>query len=237
VSALAHYLEEAGIPSVAIALIRPQAERTRPPRALWVPFELGRPLGPPSDPAFQRRVILAALGMLELSGGPVVLQDFPDDDPREARDPQWHPPVPAAAPDGADRAALAAALIAEMHALAPSYAWSCTTRQRSTVGLSGLAPAAFGDYIAAWLRGEPPQSPVDDMSAPLALRFAIDDLKAYALEAAIARGRPSSAQLGDWFWQQSACGAAIRALRERFLATGDERQQAVAAFFVPALRV
>jgi len=66
VSALGHYLEEEGIPTVAISLIRAQTENTKPPRALWVPFELGRPLGPPSDPAFQKRVILAALRLLEV---------------------------------------------------------------------------------------------------------------------------------------------------------------------------
>jgi len=64
VSALGHYLEEAGIATVAISLIRPQTEHTKPPRALWVPFELGRPFGPPNDPPFQRRVILAALRLL-----------------------------------------------------------------------------------------------------------------------------------------------------------------------------
>jgi hypothetical protein len=53
VSALAHFSEEEGIPAVAIALIRPQAEKTRPPRALCVPFELGRPLGPPNDRRFR----------------------------------------------------------------------------------------------------------------------------------------------------------------------------------------
>ena len=86
-SALGHYLEEEGIGSVAIALIRPQAEKTRPPRALWVPFELGRPIGPPGDPVFQKRVILTALQMLVGTGGPVRIADFPDDDPREATDP------------------------------------------------------------------------------------------------------------------------------------------------------
>ena len=39
-SALGHYLEEEGIATVAVVLIRPQAEKTKPPRALWVPFEL-----------------------------------------------------------------------------------------------------------------------------------------------------------------------------------------------------
>ena len=94
-SALGHYLEEEGIASVAIALIRPQAENTRPPRALWVPFELGRPIGPPSDAAFQKRVILAALGLVEAVKQASLIVDFPDDDPREAPDPAWRPPIAA----------------------------------------------------------------------------------------------------------------------------------------------
>jgi len=236
VSALGHYLEEEGIATVAIALIRPQAENTRPPRALFVPFELGRPIGPPSDPAFQKRVILTALRMLIASGGPVLIDDFPDDDPREAPDPDWRPPVGGTAIPS-DVGPLAAAVETELRALAPAYAESCTKRGRSTVGLSTLAPAACGEYLAAWLRGERPSSPVDDMSPALTLRFVIDDLKAFALEAAIASGKPSSKQLGDWLWDETALGAALQVLRRDCLAGDDERLKAVAAFFVPALRV
>ena len=91
-SALGHYLEEEGLATVGISLIWPQTENTRPPRALWVPFELGRPFGPSSDPAFQKRVILAALRLVEREDGPVIVEDFPDDDPRARPDPGWHPP-------------------------------------------------------------------------------------------------------------------------------------------------
>jgi len=76
VSALGHYLEEEGIATVVIALIRPQAENTRPPRALWVPFELGRPIGPPGDAAFQKRVILAALGIGGVAPKAVTFPSF-----------------------------------------------------------------------------------------------------------------------------------------------------------------
>jgi hypothetical protein len=241
VSALGHYLEEEGIATVAIALIRPQAENTRPPRALWVPFELGRPIGPPSDPAFQRRVILAALGMLVDGGGPVRIVDFFDDDPRETPDPNWQAPL-SFRPNPPSRvgvgAGLAGAVEAELRALAPAYVASCTRRERSTVGLAGLAPAACGEYLAAWLRGERLTSPVGDMSPALALRFVLDDLKAYALEAALSLGtRPSSKQLGDWLWNETALGAAVQGLRGDFLAGGDERLKQLAFFFVPALRV
>ena len=161
-SALEHYLEEEGIATVAIALIRPKAERTKPPRALWVPFELGRPLGPPSDAAFQRGVLLAALHMLVEGGGPVRIADFADDD-RRAR--------------------------------------------------PGFSP-------------------------PLILRFAVDDLKAYVLEAAAAGpAKPSSRQLGDWLWNETVLGAGLQVLRRTILAGDDERLKAAAAFFVPALRV
>ena len=76
------------------------------------------------------------------------------------------------------------------------------------------------------------------MSPGLALRFAIDDLKAFALEAALAAGgKPSSKQLADWLWNETALGAAFQALRREILAGDDERLKTVAAFFVPALRV
>ena len=231
-SALGHYLEEAGIASVAIALIRPQAERTRPPRALWVPFELGRPIGPPGDAAFQRRVILAALGLLNAPKTDSLIVDFPDDDPREAPDDSWRPPISPALGQAADT------LEEELLALAPAYAASCTQRGRSTVGLSGLSPAACGAFMAAWLRGEGPESPVEGMSPMLALRFAADDLKAFEREAALAGGgRPSSKQLGDWLWGRTALAAALDTIRRRLSAGDDERGKLVAPFFVPALRV
>ncbi|HEX3535357.1 MAG TPA: hypothetical protein VHU15_01185 [Stellaceae bacterium] len=233
-SALGHFIEEEGIATVAIALIRPQAERTRPPRALWVPFELGRPLGPPSDPEFQRRVILAALWLLERKDGPVLLVDFPDDDPREAADHSWHSPR-----TGGARGDLAAALEAEIAELAPAYRQSCAERGRTTVGLTSLTPTEAASYVAAWLRGPPPSaSPVAELSPVLCLRFAVDDLKAYALEAAIAGGaKPSSKQLGDWLWNDSAIGAAVRALRVQLMASDDERAKLIGTMFmVPGVR-
>ena len=71
--ALAHMLEERGFSTVAIASVRAQAEKTRPTRALWTTSQLGRPLGEPSDALFQRRVLLAALGLLERTDGPVII--------------------------------------------------------------------------------------------------------------------------------------------------------------------
>ena len=93
--------------------------------------------------------------------------------------------------------------------------------------------------IAGWLRGEALTSPREGFSPPLMLRFAVDDLKAYYLEAGAAgAAKPSSRQLGDWFWNQTAAGAALYAMRAADLASSDERLKLIAGnFMVPAARV
>ena len=237
-SALGHYLEEDGIATVAIALIRPQAENTRPPRALWVPFELGRPFGPPGDAAFQKRVLLVALNMLDEGDGPVRIIDFPDDDPRVTPDPAWRPPFVSAMVAGGTAEALAEELLAEVVRLQEAHQRWMAQYGRSTVGLSGLPIAACAHYVADWLSGKAPPSPRDGFSAPLILRFAVDDLKAYFLEAAAETGRPSSRQLGDWLWNQTATGKALHALRQQLMANEDERLRLIVAnFMVPAARL
>jgi hypothetical protein len=237
VSALGHYLEEEGIATVAISLIRPQTEKTKPPRALWVPFELGRPFGAPSDPAFQRRVLLTALQMLERPVGPVVIDDFPEDDPRAISDPTWRPPyTPAVTATGQS---LAAQLENEILLLRGSHELWVSKNSRTTVGLSGLSIEQCTQYVADWLRGKAPPSPFEHFSAPLMLRFAVDDVKAFCLEAACTTfGKPSSQQLGDWLWNKTATGAAIQALRVALLESEDERLKLIVSnFIVPAPRV
>jgi hypothetical protein len=239
VSALGHYLEEEGIATVAISLIRPQTEHTRPPRALWVPFQLGRPFGPPGDAVFQRRVVLAALGMLERAAGPVVIEDFPDDDPRERDDPAWRPPLLPSAPVGRSPGALPAPLAAEVVLLADKHHRFVAEHRRTTVGLSGLSPPQLAERIGAWLRGHQPPSPRDGVSSLLLLRFAADDLKAYCLEAAAAGpARPSARQLVGWFWRETVAGAALIALRHLLLASDSERVRLIAGnFLVPPAHV
>jgi hypothetical protein len=239
VSALGHYIEEEGIATVAISLIRPQTENTKPPRALWVPFELGRPFGPPNDPAFQKRVVLAALRLLESDNGPVLIEDFPDDDPRARPDPEWRPPLIGAGTKDRSAEGLAAALEAEINLLQEAHARWVAQHRRTTVGISGLSMIACAHYVADWLRALAPASPREGFSAPLLLRFAVDDVKAYCLEAAAAgSSKPSSRQLTDWFWNETDIGAAIQALRGAYLTSTDERLKLIAGnFLVPAGRV
>jgi hypothetical protein len=76
VSLVAAEIERGGIATVALVLLRRVAERVRPPRALALPFRHGFPLDRPDAPRRQRRVMEAALSLLEREGPPPLLVDY-----------------------------------------------------------------------------------------------------------------------------------------------------------------
>jgi hypothetical protein len=216
VSALAHWLEDEGIATTLIALFRPHAERVAPPRALWVPFELGRPLGPPGDAAFQRRVLEATLGLLERDDGPSIIEDFPDDDPDAAGDPGWSCPVQV----GADT------LESELEQVRPHYERARGRYGRTTVGVCGVPVEAAAAYVAAYARDENAERPRSGMAPASLMRFCADDLKAFYLEAAgSGEGRPCSRQLSDWFWHETLAGRTLHAIFEGSAASADRQRQ------------
>ena len=48
------------------------SEAVVPPRALWVPFALGRPLGAIDDSEFQKNVMRTAFGLLDTAVEPTI---------------------------------------------------------------------------------------------------------------------------------------------------------------------
>ena len=139
-SALAYFLEDEGLPTVAVSVIRLQSERFGNPRSLWVPFELGRPLGTPNNALFQKDVIRSALELLEIPAGPVLLVDYPHEDPSAADRDDWHPPLSFAEtlPNPSDSVQFATALEDEMQTLAPLYHAFVAGNRRTMVGVSGM---------------------------------------------------------------------------------------------------
>ena len=229
-------LEERGFSTVAIASVRAQAEKTRPPRALWTSSQLGRPLGEPGDASFQRRVLLTALGLLERPDGPVILEDFTEEPPGWRDTPEWRAPLLAGSTDrleGAD--AWAAAFGAELSALLPLWRTAQTRFGRTTVGLSFQAPAAWPRFATRLLAGELPVVPELTTSA-LSLRMLCDDIKALYGEAAQAEGpAPSAHQIDEWFWQRTVAGRLLIALRAAAMASDNNALKTVGGrFFVPA---
>lgn len=65
-------IEYVGITTVSISLLREITEKIKPPRALFVPFALGYPLGEPNNPELQTRVMHAAFALLGRNDVPVL---------------------------------------------------------------------------------------------------------------------------------------------------------------------
>ena len=230
-SALAYFLEDEGLPTVAISLIRVQTEKVGNPRSLWVPFELGRPLGPPNHPQFQTGVLTAALQLLTAGPGPVILEDFPQDDPTAIDRDGWHRPfdLPEVQPNVGDQAALEGALKREVAEVIPYYQRFLAANHRTTVGISGLDIERCVSYLASYLAGPTPFSAIPSVAPVEALRWAIDDVKAYYLEAmSVGSEIPSSRQMQGWFWDRTLAARTIIRLREKLLASDDDRSKAIA---------
>ncbi|MBS0641833.1 MAG: hypothetical protein U1E70_23525 [Acetobacteraceae bacterium] len=217
-------LEEQGFATVALASVRPQAEKTRPPRALWSAAPLGRPLGVPGDAAYQTRMIQAALALLERTDGPVILEDFPHDPPA-GDNPAWVPPALMSAPGFA----------AELKALMPWWEQARQRFGRTTVGLSGVPPEDWPAMTGSFLNGGLPTLPLLDTPA-LALRFLCDDIKALYGEAAQALGpAPSPTQIDTWFWRRTEAGTLLQELRKAAMASENNGLKTVGGrFLVPA---
>ncbi|HSI00553.1 MAG TPA: hypothetical protein VLA02_08125 [Reyranella sp.] len=193
--------------------MREHTETIRPPRALWVTFELGRPLGIPDDAPFQRRVVKAALDLLARTDGPLIA-DYPEEVPEVTDFSGWACPINLA-PSETD------SLAAEIDRLATWYDQSVARLGRTTVGVSGLDMPAAGALVSRALAGDLPEAQP--------LKEAIDDLRAYYLEAASAFPDPGSAATRKkWFWDETALAKAILALQPTLAASADPQHKILA---------
>ncbi len=215
---LARFLEEEGLPTTQISLIRLNTEKIKPPRALWVPFELGRPLGIPNDPAFQKRVLVAALKLLEAKKGPVLV-DYPEDAPATEE------PVILACPyvppevetDVNEMEKLCRDLKREMTSLRPWYDRALKERKRTAVGVSKLSQKETAGFLCSFLIEGRPQNPREDVPFDKELRYTADDLKAFYYEAITAQpgaDRLSGEAIEKWFWEDTIAAKVLRAVKE-----------------------
>lgn len=195
---------------MGISLVREHTEVVRPPRALWVTFELGRPFGVPDDPPFQRRVLKAALDLLARTDGP-VFADHVEHAPEVTDFNGWSCPI-SLAPAAVD------SLAAEIDRLATWYDKARAAHGRTTVGVSGLDMPAAGALVTRALASELPEAQ--------SLKEAIDDLRAYYLEAASAFPDPgTSATRKKWFWEETKLAEALLMLQPRLAASSDAQHK------------
>ena len=213
-----------------ISLIRIHTERTKPPRALWVPFELGRPLGVPNDAAFQKRVLMAAFALFEATEGPVLI-DYPAGVPESVLEldadamsgmvcPIDLPTLPDAT---APTSEMGQALMREIHSLVPWYDLAVRTRGRTTVGPSGLSIEDAAKFFVAFLEDQTVSAPRDDLPKGRILKLAYEDIKAYYGEAiTLQPGYDSSVRVENWLFNETVFGKALWTLRDICRASDDE---------------
>jgi hypothetical protein len=183
-------------------------------------------------PEFQRRVLQTAIDLLERMDGPVLIEDFPDEEPGKDGEAAW------TGPELLGPAGIQLRLADELQRLRPVYERAVSSRGRSTVGLSGLAIEDAVDYLVACMTGRPPEGRSALYSPVQLMRFAADDVKAFWMEAASFIGKPSSGQLADWFWERTAAGSHLIELRSRALASDSPSFKAVGSgLLVPGARI
>ncbi len=226
---LAQYIEAAGIATTQVSLIRLHTERIRPPRALWVPFELGRPFGVPGDADFQHRVLAAALGLLGEPSGPVIA-DFREEAPTEATDSMdgWACPMPVRVTDKA-AGNPDAPLLAEIASL---QQWHDLFRERRGHTTIGACPVNIGDIARGLTRMLDGKAPLEVMPEGLTaaqfVKLGSEDLKAFYTESALAMpGQKSARQIADWLWGETEAGRLLFALKPVCISSEDSDLQAV----------
>lgn len=197
---LANVFEAHGLATVSLMSVRGQAERVKAPRALYCEFPLGRPLGRPLDPTYQRQVLAAAFALLETPAERVpILVDYPEvitEGGSEALvcslpprfDPQLHPAMDEAS---GLRAAYQRAL-ARTGCTAFGKALTLDTVPTAVQGFLALADG----------------SSIEQAGLPNDPASCAADLRAYYEEAALALADhvPAARQAEAWFFTKTEVG-------------------------------
>ncbi|GAC1530315.1 MAG: hypothetical protein NVS3B12_04700 [Acidimicrobiales bacterium] len=205
-STLAHVFEAAGLSTVVFASMFEVVTRMHPPRALYCEFPLGRPLGRPGDPEFQREVLKRGLGLLDSSEP--VLETYPvvveaEEVPMACAVPPRFDPDVAPAVD-------------EARGLRAAYDRALAKRGFTSVGRAidaDAVPAAL-DVLHEWAGG----APWKEVALPGKNTVAVcHDIRTYYEEAALelANGpSPDGRACEAWFFEQTEAGRTVLAARK-----------------------
>ncbi len=218
-------MESEGIATTQISLIREHTEKIRPPRALWVSFPLGRPLGKANDAVFQKEVLLCALRLLEREEGPILV-DYPyDADEGGGEEPAACPiSFATAPPPQGEMDVLLCRFRDEILAMISWYDLAKEKSGRTTTGISGMDAEGIATLLVDFVRNGRAESPVEGQSLAATLTRASEDLLGYYLEAACAQ--PGQAThpgvLSDWFWRETCAARMLDEVRRKCLQTDDK---------------
>ncbi|MBT7954354.1 MAG: hypothetical protein HN731_04145 [Rhodospirillaceae bacterium] len=209
--------------------MRQHSEKIKPPRALYCPFELGRPFGAPNEPEFQKRVLTETLKLLERTDGP-ILDDFPDGPPGPATDDDgdiegWTCPVNFG--DGTHDISVEddplAALNQEIELMRSWYEMFVEKNNKTSVGISEVDFETCIKYLVDFISDKDTPPPRTDIPRYNMLKLATDEMKAYYFEAGLARpGLATDKELADWYYGETTAGKVLLKVNEACANSGDE---------------
>ena len=225
--------------TTSISLIREQSEAVNPPRALWVPFALGRPLGSAEDPEFQKNVMRSAFDLLETATEPTIA-DYPHEAPNEAGPGTWACPLNLPV---ADDPSHTGRLLAEVARLQPWADETRTARGRTLFGATGAKPDQVTEVaralssIADTGNIELPDSDVEwAIAMPLLVRHLADDLRTFYHEAISAQpgdAAPNHDALNQWIFADTVLGDVLQTVARHLDASDNGEDKLVRRFLIP----
>jgi len=193
-----------------------------------MPFPYGYALGKAEDAEYQHRVLEATFGLLDHKETP-VLAEWTELSDRPVRILQASQVEVEGKPDIAEAANEVTALRNYYHR------WLEDHDGRSAVGLCGVPQRRFRGlirFLEAYSRGEENadfEERAADMSLVQFIRYAVEDLKAFAYESRMCQKfGVTEGELHTWFWGQTSLGQLVRAVAARMGDTGDEATKTIA---------
>ncbi len=215
-STLAHVFEAAGLSTIVLTPMRFIVEKMRTPRALYVDFPLGWPVGQPLDADFQHRVLQAAFALLARPGGP-VLEDFPERIESQPGEPLSCPMPARFNPD-------LHPAVDEAQALRNAYDRAVKKNGRTSVGrviTADQIPEALEKFVRI-AEGEP----WDQQGLGL-IMMVVHDIRAYYEELAfeIADGPIAAYGAERWFFDETEAGKVLISARRSMRQAGAPHAQ------------
>ena len=191
-------------------------EKMRTPRALYVDFPLGWPVGQPLDADFQHRVLQAAFALLARPGGP-VLEDFPERIESQPGEPLSCPMPARFNPD-------LHPAVDEAQALRNAYDRAVKKNGRTSVGrviTADQIPEALAKFVRI-AEGEP----WDQQGLGL-IMMVVHDIRAYYEELAfeIADGPIAAYGAERWFFDETEAGKVLISARRSMRQAGAPHAQ------------
>ena len=228
---LAQIFESQGFSTVLIGFVKEHMEVIKPPRALWLNFPMGRPLGKPNDPEFQKKVIRVAFELLQKSPAP-VLEDFPEIIPVKEGRMSYALPVNLVYKVNqlGDIDKLTDEVNKELSNLMPDYLKAIDNNGRTAAGASEMEISDFVPYISEFAKGNKPKSPRKGLPAIPLLKLVVEDLNAVYTETRIYKDKIDDLEmLGKWFWQETYAGKLLLAIEAVSLESDDQVLRQIAS--------